>query len=139
MKIILDTNVLVSAIFFGGVPGRILDAWKGGRFTLVVSPDIFEEYRRVAELLGPRFPSFDLDVDLEPLLALILVHGTMVEDSPLPEPVSSDPDDEKFLACALSSETSLIVSGDRHLLDVSGYRDIEILKPRDFVDRFLAN
>lgn len=139
MKVILDTNVVVSAIFFGGVPGRILDAWKGGRFTLVVSPDICEEYRRVAELLGPRFPGFDLDLDLEPLLALILVRGTMVEDSPLPEPVSSDPDDEKFLACALSSKTSLIVSGDRHLLDVSGYRDIEVLEPRSFVDRFLGN
>jgi uncharacterized protein len=102
-----------------------------------VSPEIFEEYRRVAELLGPRHPGFDLDLDLEPLLALILVRGTMVEDSSLPEAVSSDPDDEKSLACALSSETSLIVSGDRHLLDVSGYRDIEVLKPRTFVDRFL--
>jgi len=139
VKIILDTNVVVSGIFFGGVPGHILDAWRGGRFTLVVSPDIFEEYRRVAEFLGPRFPGFDLDLDLEPLLALILARGTMVEDSTLPEAVSSDPDDDKFLACALSSNTSLIVSGDRDLLEVSGYGDIKVLKPRDFVDRFLGD
>lgn len=96
---------MVSAIFFGGVPGQILDAWRGDRFTL---------------------------------LALILARSIMVEDSPLPESVSADADDDKFLACAVSSDTSLIVSGDRDLLDVSGYGDIEVLKPRDFVDRFLG-
>jgi predicted nucleic acid-binding protein len=53
------------------------------------------------------------------------------------EAVSADPDDDKFIACALSSGSKLIVSGDKHLLDVNGYRGIEILKPRPFIDKYL--
>ena len=56
---------------------------------------------------------------------------------PLPEPVSVDPDDDKFIACALAADTKLIVSGDRHLLDIDGYQDIRVLKPRRFVNIYL--
>lgn len=52
--------------------------------------------------------------------------------------VCADPDDDKFLACALASGARIIVSGDKHLVDVSGYRGIEVLRPRAFVDRYLA-
>jgi predicted nucleic acid-binding protein len=52
--------------------------------------------------------------------------------------VCADPDDDKCLACALASGAGIIVSGDKHLVDVSGYRGIEVLRPRAFVDRYLA-
>jgi len=55
----------------------------------------------------------------------------------LPEKVCDDPDDDKFLACALVSGCKLIVSGDKHLLKVSGFGNIEILRPRDFVEKYL--
>jgi predicted nucleic acid-binding protein len=45
--------------------------------------------------------------------------------------------DDKFFACALASESKVIISGDNHLLDVSGYAGVEVLKPREFVDRYL--
>jgi predicted nucleic acid-binding protein len=48
------------------------------------------------------------------------------------------PDDNKFIACALASESTVIVSGDKHLLKVSGYQNIEVLKPREFVDKHLG-
>jgi predicted nucleic acid-binding protein len=98
----------------------------------VLSPDIFEEYRRVAEVLHERFSA----VDLAGLLELVLVEAEMCQTEPLSEAVSADPDDDKFIACALSSGSKLIVSGDKHLLDVDGYRGIEILKPRPFVDKY---
>ena len=57
----------------------------------------------------------------------------------LPEPVSEDPDDDKFLACALASNTRIIVSGDSDLLKVTGYADIRVLTPKVFITEFLDN
>lgn len=57
MRIIVDTNVLLSGDFFGGVPGRILDAWANGPFELVLSPAILAEYRRVGHLFPGKHPS----------------------------------------------------------------------------------
>jgi predicted nucleic acid-binding protein len=56
---------------------------------------------------------------------------------PLPESVCDDPDDDKFLACALASGCNLIISGDKHLLAASGYREVEVLKPRVFLERII--
>ena len=52
----MDTNVLMSGIFFGGVPGRVIDAWMDGSLELVLSPEILDEYRRVGAELGGRYP-----------------------------------------------------------------------------------
>jgi len=103
MRIVLDTNVFISGIFFSGPPHRILQGWRDGR------------------------------------VHLVLVEAEMCQVEPLSEAVCADPDDDKFIACALSSGSKLIVSGDKHLLDVAGYRGIEILKPRPFVDKHLLD
>jgi predicted nucleic acid-binding protein len=52
MKVVIDTNVLASGVFFGGPPARVLEAWRDGAIDLVVPPEILEEYRRVGEMLG---------------------------------------------------------------------------------------
>lgn len=135
MRIVLDTNVFISGIFFSGPPHRILQGWRDGRVQLVLSIEIFEEYQRVAEVLHKQFPA----VDLSGILDLVLVEAEMCQVEPLSEAVCVDPDDDKFTACALSSGSKLIVSGDKHLLDVAGYRGIEILKPRPFVDKHLLD
>ena len=135
MKVVLDTNVFISGVFFSGPPNKILKGWRDGRFTLVLSPEILEEYQRVAEALSKKYPP----VDMTELLELIVVEADMIQAGPLKEPVSADPDDDKFIACALASGARLIVSGDKHLLDVDGYGGIEVLKPRAFVDRHLLN
>ncbi|MBA3073196.1 MAG: hypothetical protein FP831_06350 [Anaerolineae bacterium] len=63
----------------------------------------------------------------------------MVFEAPaIPEPICADSDDDKFFACALASGSKLIVSGDKHLLKVSGYKEIEVLKPKVFIDNYLA-
>lgn len=116
MRVILDTNVFVSGVFFTGPPARILEAWSAGRLSLVISPDILDEYYRVGVRLAEQYPK----VDLNPAIALLAVEAEIVEASRLAESVSEDPDDDKFLACAKSAGVSVIVSGDKHLLDVSG-------------------
>ena len=132
MRIILDTNVFVSGIFFTGPPYQILKAWRDRKIELVVSAGILEEYQRVSDILGERFP----EVDLGSLIDLLIVEATVVSESVLPEQTCADAEDDKFLACALAGDASIIVSGDKHLLDVSGYRDIRVLSPRSFIDEF---
>jgi len=134
VKVLLDTNVLVSGIFFGGVPGRILEAWRQGRIQLVLSAEILGEYQRVGHELAARYSG----ADIEALLGLLAVHAEVVAAPALAAPVSSDADDDKFLACALAAGNALIVSGDKHLLDCSGWRGIRVLRPRRFADEFLT-
>ena len=134
MKIVLDTNVFVSGVFFSGPPYRILEAWRDGKIQVVVSTEILDEYQRVGEIMAEDHPA----IDLKPLLDYLIQYAEICAAPPLPESVCEDPDDDKFLSCALASESRIIVSGDKHLLKVSGYREIEVIKPRDFVIKYLG-
>ncbi len=133
MKVILDTNVFISGVFFSGPPHQILNAWRDGVIKLVISQDILSEYRRVGEAFSGEFPS----IDLRPILDLVTIEAELYVAEDLPEPLCSDPDDDKFVACAIASGSRIIISGDKHLLKVSGYHDIEILKPREFINKHL--
>lgn len=134
MRIVLNTNVFVSGVFFSGPPYQILKAWRNGKVQLVISQEILEEYQRVGETLAYQFPG----VDLGPILELVTVKAELTQAPRLPEPVCDDSDDDKFLACALASNSEVIISGDKHLLKVSGYCGINILRPRKFLDDFLG-
>ena len=131
MKVVLDTNVFVSGVFFGGIPGRVLEAWRDGKVEVILSREIVEEYVRVGEELADRFTGVDLSAALD----LLTVSATLVTSPPLPDRASRDPDDDKFLACALAAGADCVVSGDRDLLDLSLYEGIVVLSPRDFFDQ----
>ena len=133
MRIVLDTNVFVSGIFFSGPPYTILKAWRDGTVELIISPSIFQEYRRVSDELSKQ----SSQIDFSEILSLLLTRSEMVESPDLPEPVCTDPDDDKFLACAVAASAPCVVSGDRHLLRVGTYRGVRVLTPRAFVDRYL--
>ena len=133
MKVVLDTNVFISGVFFSGPPFEVLEAWRDRHISIVVSAEILEEYRRVGDRLAKEFSG----IDIEPFLALLAVEADVVLAPPLPERVCEHPDDDKFIACALSGRCKVIVSGDKHLKDVSGYKDIEIVSPRIFVEHYL--
>ena len=135
MKVVLDTNVFVSAVFFGGVPGRILTAWHNGEIQLRLSPEILEEYVEVLRRLEKQYHP----IEAEPVIELLLANSEIIQVPPLQTPVSSDPDDDKFIACALASKFKILVSGDKHLLAVKGYQGLEILKPSEFVKEYLKD
>jgi len=134
VKVVLDTNVLVSGILFTGPPHQILLAWSEGRFELVFTSAIHDEYRRVGAELQHQFPRLDMAAALD----LILVNAQAFTPAVLEGQVCADPDDDKFLACAVASGASTIVSGDKHLLKVSGYCGIEVLRPRAFLERHVS-
>ena len=106
MRIVLDTNVLVSGIFFGGLPGRLLDVWADGRLELVLSPAILDEYLRVCERIAESRPA----LEYESVLAAIAGHGVLVADTTWDEPITVDPDDDQFILCARSAD-AVVVSG----------------------------
>jgi putative PIN family toxin of toxin-antitoxin system len=133
VRVILDTNVFVSGVFFSGPPYEILNAWRHGRLTLVVSPEILSEYDRVGLELASEFPN----VDLAPALELLAFKAKVVKAAHLTEQVCSDRDDDKFLACAIASGTKIISSGDKALRKTTGYAGIEVLSPREFVAKYL--
>ena len=133
MKVILDTNVFVSGAFFSGPPFQILAAWREGRVQLIISPEILEEYRRVGKILAEDHPG----VRFESILEFVIQNVLLVSAPPLSEGVCADPDNDKFLACALASGSYIVVSGDRHLLKVSVYQNIEVLNPREFLEKHL--
>lgn len=133
-RIALGTYVFVSAVFFGGVPGRILEAWRDGRLQLVLSAAILDEYQRGGQALSAQYAG----VDLQPIPALLTVEAVIIEAPALPAPVSADPDDDKFLACASAAGVAVIVSGDKDLVDHDGWRGVRVLRPRQFADEFLS-
>ena len=133
MRIVLDTNVFVSGVFFTGPPHQILEAWRDGEFQLLITPPILEEYQRVGMELASHFRG----IDLNPFLDLLTIHEEIILAPTLPTVIRADPSDDKFLEAAVAGEASHIISGDKHLLKLSEYRGIRILKPRDFVQMYL--
>lgn len=129
MKVVLDTNVLISGIFFSGPPARILAAWADSGFEIVASVEVLAEYRRVAERLHKKYSS----IDINNILDLVTRETRIVEPVPVPVSACDDPDDLKFLACALAGGAALVVTGDRALLRASGFRGLQVVTPREFV------
>lgn len=133
MKVVLDTNVLISGIFFGGLPRAVLDAWAEERFELLLSPLIFDEYVRTCDRLSESRPG----LEYQSILASIIGYGELVADSPSTDSITADPDDDKFMVCA-RGRGAIIVSGDQHLLEASGWEGVRVMKPHNFLD-FLNN
>ena len=92
-----------------------------------------DEYRAVLAELSSHFP----DIEIEPLLHFLAIHSEIVLPPSLSPVIRDDPSDDKFLECALAGEAAFIVSGDKHLLRLSVFEGIEILSPRDFLQRYL--
>ena len=113
---VLDTNVLVSGLLFGGPPGKVLTLWKSGKIRPLCSREMVEEYLRV--LAYPKFQLTEAEIDFL-LTHEILPFVHVVEVKPGKRFVPSDPSDDKFIWCALEGNAELIVSGDAHLLELS--------------------
>jgi uncharacterized protein len=128
MRAVVDTNIIVSAYLGGSLEGIIV-GWKSGKFTLVVSREIVEEYLDV--LRRPKFKIRSAEVD--DFAALLLDRAEFVIPLESLNVVQEDPTDNKFLEAAIVGKANLIVSGDGHLLGLETFRDIPIITAREFV------
>lgn len=130
LTVVIDTNVFISS-FFGGVPREIINLWKKGEITLCLSQEIIEEYLEVLNRLGLTEKN---EIDNLTRLFAEGYHAIFTAKTPNLEVVKDDPDDDKFLECAVAFDSKIIISGDKHLQQIKKYVDIEILSPRAFMD-----
>jgi putative PIN family toxin of toxin-antitoxin system len=131
-RIVLDTNVLISAIVFGGKPRRVLDLVISGLVDCSLSIAILDELKDV--LQRPKF-------GFSPALCFQIIeelHGVCDIISPTisVDVIRSDPDDNRVLECAVEAQANFIVSGDPHLLNLGKFKEIRILSPADYLKEF---
>jgi len=137
LKVVLDTNVFVSSLLVkAGLPAQILDAWRERRYLLIVSPAIIAETRATLDYPRIRRKYAITAKDVEQLVTLLERDALLVSgDADVAGAIPEDPADEMVLACAVDAQADVIVSGDRHLLDLGSYRSIPILTVRQFLKR----
>jgi putative PIN family toxin of toxin-antitoxin system len=134
MKAVLDANVFISAVLVPyGRPAQILQAWRDGRFELVISPPILAEIRRV--LLYPRLQRKHgwEEADINAFLDGLRTTATIVPGHLEVTVVRDDPTDDKYVGAAVEADAAYIVSGDEHLKTIERYQGIIVLSPAAFL------
>lgn len=132
MKIVVDTNVVISGTFFGGYPQRVLRAVVEGKITAAATPEIVDEYTEITEEMIARAQGHIRREILSPFLGRLEMVVPQFNVH-----ISRDPDDDKFISCARDAKALYIVSGDKDLLVLERYEEIEIITAKDFCERFL--
>ena len=134
MKTVIDTNVLISALVSPGkIPAQIVHSWRSGEIDLLFSQAILSEYERVLHYPHIQRYSKMTGAEIDETLGDIQLYGILVYAPELSLAVSADPDDDKFLACAIAGKADIIVSGDNHLLTLGSHAGIPILTPAAFL------
>ena len=128
-RVVIDTNVLVSALLFGGHPGELITLWKERRIQPLSSRDIMEEYLRVLA-----YPKFCLsEEEIEYILSQeVLPWFEVIMVQPGQPFVIDDSSDDKFIWCALEGSGEAIISSDHHLLKLSSC-PVPIFSPFEFL------
>lgn len=130
-RVVLDTNVVVSACLWRGVCWQCLEAWAGGRFTALVSPAMLAEYAEVLERLRQRYPEKPF-VDW---VAALRDDAELVFPAVRMPQAFEDPDDVVFAECAVAGVADALVSGDKeHVQAVGSVRGIPVLSPSRFME-----
>lgn len=129
IKVVLDTNVFISALFWKGNPHKIVSLALDKKISVYTSPDILVELEKVLKR------DFDEDREtIERQISFILEYARVVKPFVEVDVVKDDPDDNKIIACALVAKVDFVVSGDPHLFKIKEIFGIKILKPKEFLD-----
>lgn len=129
MKVVFDTNILVSAMLWRGTPYRCLLAIRAGLADLILSPPIIDEFRNV---LDKKFALTREEV--EEGIALVQESARLIGIPGTLRVLTDDPEDDKFIETALVAGAQCLVSGDKHLLRLGDYRGIKVISARAFLD-----
>ena len=129
MKVVIDTNVFVSGVFWKGPPNKILKAWQKGKFKMVISPPIIEEYRRILSDLSKKYPN----PTIVHIMDLVSLNAEMVNPVRFVKPVCTDHHDDKFLEAAIAARAEYVVTGDKALLAVKSIKGSTVVKPSEFL------
>jgi putative PIN family toxin of toxin-antitoxin system len=132
VRVVLDTNVVVSALLFTGISSKLVPLWQNDLITVLVSRGILEEYLRVLS-----YPKFKLsEGDIKGLIQEeLLPYVEVVKTRRRLRVVDRDPSDDKFVECAVAGKARVIISGDKDLLSVGRYRKTLIQSPAQFLEQ----
>jgi putative PIN family toxin of toxin-antitoxin system len=130
IRAVLDTNVVISALLFSGPPSQLVSAWQSSRLRPVVSAPVIDEYIRV--LAYPKFKLTAAEIrglveeELLPFIETVTVPPSII-------PKVRDPDDAKFITCAVTADVRWLVSGDNDLLSLHRVKSVEIISVAEFL------
>ena len=132
MRVVLDTNVVISSLLFCGVSSKLVPLWQNGVITPLISRSILEEYLRVLS-----YPKFKLtDAEIKGLIQEeLLPYAEVIKPRRRLRIVERDPSDDKFVECAVTGKARVVISGDKDLLTIGSYRKILIQSPAQFLKK----
>ena len=133
IKVVIDTNVFVSAILFDGELDKLINLWKRKKFTFLLSKEILEEYIKVLS-----YKKFELSDKIIKRIIYeeLLPYTKNIKVKKRINIIKKDPSDNIFLECALEGRANYIISGDKHLLQLKQYKSIKIISFSEFIKLF---
>ena len=133
IRVVLETHVIISAMLFKGELSGIVTFWQRGKMIRVISKETFDEL--ITVLKCPKFPlsSNEIKAIIE---NEILAFFEIVESSKESKRVCRDPNDDKFISCAISASAKYIVSGDKDLSELKKYKTVKMITPSKFLRMF---
>lgn len=126
MRVVLDTNVLISGIFWKGYPYTVLELWADKKLTVVVTPEIIQEYYGLLQRMDPT------SAIAKQWMVFIVEHTEMTASSDAIK-ICHDPFDDMFINCAVVGKAKYIISGDKDLLSLKNVFGVQILGPKQFL------
>jgi uncharacterized protein len=135
MRLVLDTNIVASGLLWDGTPARLIDAVQAGGIEIYTSRILLAELARVLKRAKFAKTVAASGLGIEGLVLGYAELALLVEPLPIPPTIITDPDDDHVLACALAADARLIVSGDKHLLGLGVFQNIEIITAAQSLER----
>ena len=132
-KIVLDTNILISALLFNGELSKIVDLWKKGEITPVLSKETFDEMKHVLEYPKLSLTENEIKMIIE---EEVLPFFEIVELTDKVSGICKDPDDNKFISCALSAKADFIITGDKEFYSLEKFKSVKIINASEFLRDF---
>jgi len=131
-RVVLDTNVLVSALLFKGALSKFVELWRKGKIIPIISKETFQELTTALQ-----YPKFSLSKDeiRSVIEHEILPYFEVIDVVKAVKGVCRDPGDDKFISCALSASADCIVSGDKDFCELRQYKTLKIMNPSDFLTK----
>jgi uncharacterized protein len=134
MRAVADTNVVISGLLWRGAPRGVLDLARAGRVDLFTSPSLLLELGEVLQRKKFSRRLAAAEVTVEDLVLGYAALATVIRPPSIGRVVEDDPDDDAVLACAVAARADVIISGDRHLLNLREFRGMPILVPSRFLE-----
>ena len=133
MKVVLDTNTVISGLLWKGAPRQVLDMARGGSIQLFTSPELLTELANV--LVREKFSTrlMYAGITTDELVLGYAALARVIRPRPIKPVILADPDDDHVLACARTAKVDRIVSGDSHLLGLKEYNQIRIISSNELL------